>query len=63
MKRSFSEKEILKVIGTITVIVDVIGITLTTVTLKKILQRKIIKECDNVLEAYIQYYELKRGEK
>lgn len=62
MKRYFSEKEILKVIGTITVIVDVIGITLTTVTLKKILQRKIIKECDNVLEAYIQY-ELKRGEK
>ena len=50
-----SESEILKIVGITTVTVDLLGIGLTIIVAKKMLQRKIIKESENVLCEYIQY--------
>ena len=50
-----SESEILKIVGITTVAVDILGIGLTIIVSKKMLQRKIIKESENVLGDYIQY--------
>lgn len=55
MKRFMSESEILKIVGITTVTVDLLGIGLTIIVAKKMLQRKIIKESENVLGDYIQY--------
>ncbi len=55
MKRFMSESEILKIVGITTVAVDILGIGLTIIVSKKMLQRKIIKESENVLGDYIQY--------
>ena len=50
-----SESEILKIVGITAVTVDLLGIGLTIIVAKKMLQRKIIKESENVLGDYIQY--------
>ena len=55
MKRFMSESEILKIVGITAVTVDLLGIGLTIIVAKKMLQRKIIKESENVLGDYIQY--------
>ena len=55
MKRFMSEREILKIVGITAVTVDLLGIGLTIIVAKKMLQRKIIKESENVLGDYIQY--------
>ena len=55
MKRFMSEPEILKIVGITAVTVDLLGIGLTIIVAKKMLQRKIIKESENVLGDYIQY--------
>ena len=55
MKRYMSEPEILKIVGITAVTVDLLGIGLTIIVAKKMLQRKIIKESENVLGDYIQY--------
>ena len=55
MKRFMSEQEILKIVGITAVTVDLLGIGLTIIVAKKMLQRKIIKESENVLGDYIQY--------
>ncbi len=53
MKHMMSELEILKVVSAITVVVDVSGLILTGVVLKKLLNRKIVKDSEDVLDNYL----------
>ena len=49
-----SELEILKVVGAVTVVVDVSGLILTGIVAKKLLNRKIVKDSEDVLFTYLE---------
>ena len=54
MKYMMSELEILKVVGAVTIVVDISGLILTGVVLKKLLNRKIVKDSEDVLYTYVE---------
>ena len=54
MKYMMSELEILKVVGAVTIVVDISGLILTGVVLKKLLNRKIVKDSEDVLYNYVE---------
>ena len=49
-----SELEILKLVGAVTVVVDVSGLILTGIVAKKLLNRKIVKDSEDVLFTYLE---------
>ena len=49
-----SELEILKIVGAVTVVVDVSGLVLTGIVAKKLLNRKIVKDSEDVLFTYLE---------
>ncbi len=49
-----SELEILKFVGAVTVVVDVSGLILTGIVAKKLLNRKIVKDSEDVLFTYLE---------
>lgn len=49
-----SELEILKIVGAVTVVVDVSGLILTGIVAKKLLNRKIVKDSEDVLFTYLE---------
>jgi len=58
-----SEVEILKIVGTIAVVVDIIGLALTGIVVKKIHQRSTINEIENVFDKIQLYKEqYRKGE-
>ena len=58
-----SEVEILKIVGTIAVVVDIIGLVLTGIVVKKIHQRSTINEIENAFDKIQLYKEqYRKGE-